>query len=45
MMRHPEASLNEIALSCGFGSSPAFSRAFRNWSGTSPRHFRQALGR
>lgn len=45
MMRHSEASLTEIALSCGFGSSSAFSRAFRNWSGTSPRHFRQALGR
>lgn len=42
MMRHSQASLTEIALSCGFGSSSAFSRTFGRWAGTSPRAFRQA---
>lgn len=44
MMRHSQASLTEIALSCGFGSSSSFSRAFAAWAGTSPRSFRRAVG-
>lgn len=44
MMRHSQASLTEIALSCGFGSSSAFSRSFRNWSRTTPRNFRRTMG-
>lgn len=44
MMRHSQASLTEIALACGFGSSSAFSRAFRNWAGTTPRNFRRSMG-
>lgn len=40
MICHSQASLTEIALSCGFGSSSAFSRAFRNWAGMGPRAFR-----
>jgi AraC-like DNA-binding protein len=43
MLRHSEASLTEIALACGFGSSSAFSRAFKKWSGTIPRDFRQSV--
>lgn len=42
MMRHSQASLTEIALACGFGSSSAFSRAFAGWAGASPRAFRKA---
>lgn len=42
MMRHSQASLTEIALSCGFGSSSAFSRTFARWAGQSPRAFRNA---
>lgn len=42
MMRHSQASLTEIALSCGFGSSSAFSRTFARWAGQSPRAFRDA---
>jgi len=41
MMRHSQASLTEVALSCGFGSSSAFSRAFAAWAGSSPRAFRK----
>ena len=40
MMKHSQATLTEIALACGFGSSATFSRAFRNWSGATPRSFR-----
>jgi AraC-like DNA-binding protein len=42
MMRHSQASLTEVALSCGFGSSSAFSRAFAAWAGSNPRAFRRA---
>lgn len=42
MICHSEASLTEIALSCGFGSSSAFSRAFRAWAGMCPREFRRS---
>lgn len=45
MMRHSEASLTDIALSCAFGSSSAFSRAFRSWAGTTPREFRRSLAK
>lgn len=41
MLRHSRASITDIALSCGFDSSSAFSRAFRNWSDTTPRAFRR----
>jgi AraC-like DNA-binding protein len=43
MMRHSQASLTEVALSCGFSSSSSFSRAFKHWAGTTPRAFRQAV--
>lgn len=41
MLRHSRASITDIALSCGFSSSATFSRAFRAWSQTTPRAFRQ----
>jgi len=43
MLHHSEASITDTALSCGFDSSSAFSRAFRNWSGMTPRKFRKSL--
>lgn len=43
MMRHSQASITEVALSCGFGSSSAFSRAFKNWSGKTPNSFRRSV--
>lgn len=45
MMRHSEASITDIALSCAFGSSSAFSRAFRSWAGVTPREFRRSLAK
>ena len=44
MMRHSEASLTQIALSCGFSSSATFSRAFKTWAGVTPRSFRKDSG-
>ncbi len=43
MLRHSRASITDIALSCGFGSSATFSRAFRNWSSATPRAFRKMI--
>ena len=43
MMRHSEARLTDIALSCAFDSSSAFSRAFRSWAGMTPRDFRRSV--
>ena len=45
MMRHSKASLTDIAISCGYGSSSAFTRAFRSWAGVNPRSFRQTFSR
>ncbi len=44
---HPESSLTEIALACGFASSSDFSRSFRAHFGVPPRlfdvqHYRQS---
>lgn len=43
MMQHSQATITEVALSCGFGSSSAFSRAFKNWAGRTPRAFRRSV--
>ena len=43
MMKHSEATLTDVALACGFSSSATFSRAFKNWSGTTPRSFRKSV--
>jgi AraC-like DNA-binding protein len=39
-----ETSLGEIATALGYADQTAFSRAFRLWSGTTPRAWRQAHG-
>lgn len=36
--------LEDVALRCGFANLPAFSRAFRRWTGTPPSRFRQTQG-
>ncbi len=36
-------SVAEVALEVGFSDSPAFSRAFRRWTGESPRAYRSRL--
>lgn len=40
-MHDRSMSLEQIALSCGFGSYPYFHRAFKHRFGTSPKLFRQ----
>lgn len=40
---HRQRSITEVAMDCGFGSSAHFSRAFKRYTGVSPRDFR-ALG-
>ena len=42
LLRYSEKSLTEIALDCGFSSSPTFSRAFRSGYDTSPSQFRKS---
>ena len=40
-LRDPEHSLGEIAFLLGFSDQSNFSRAFRRWTGMSPREFRK----
>ena len=35
------APLESVAMRCGFANLPAFSRAFRRWTGTPPSRFRR----
>jgi AraC-like DNA-binding protein len=41
-LRHSEQSITELALQLGYADETAFSRAFKRWSGKSPRAWRQA---
>lgn len=41
MLLSTQESIIEIALSCGFESQEAFTRAFRRWYGTPPARFRK----
>jgi AraC family transcriptional regulator len=41
MLLSADASVVEVALSCGFESQAAFTRAFRRWYGTPPARFRK----
>ncbi len=40
-LKTPNLSLSEIAFSLGFSDLSAFSRAFKRWSGVSPKAFRE----
>lgn len=42
-LANPAISVNEIAFLAGFSEPAAFSRAFRRWTGTSPREARRYL--
>jgi AraC-like DNA-binding protein len=45
LLRRRELGISEIAFALGFSGSPAFHRAFRRWTGSTPSEFRQlALG-
>ncbi len=41
-LRTPELSLDEVAEKTGFSEQSAFSRAFKNWTGTTPGAFRSS---
>ncbi|MDO8416721.1 MAG: AraC family transcriptional regulator ligand-binding domain-containing protein [Agitococcus sp.] len=41
-LKNMRLSLPEIALMLGFSEQSAFSRAFKEWSGQSPMHYRRA---
>jgi AraC-like DNA-binding protein len=41
-MKQRQLPLSEVALLLGYSELSAFSRAFRRWTGRSPRAFRSA---
>ena len=43
-LRHSQSSLLDIALSVGYQSEAAFSRAFKKWVGQTPMQYRKAKG-
>lgn len=45
MLRDDVHSLAEIAFLTGFSEQSAFNRAFKRWTGQTPAHYRQSLGR
>lgn len=44
LLRLPEHDISTITARLGYSETSAFSRAFRKWSGLSPRHWRQKAG-
>jgi len=42
-MRDPDVPLTDIAMCLGYSELSAFSRAFRSWTGMSPREYRSAI--
>ena len=42
-LRHGAQSITELALQLGYADESAFSRAFKRWSGVSPRAWRSAV--
>lgn len=40
-VRHGDMALTDVALALGYSEQSAFSRAFRAWTGMSPRRYRQ----
>lgn len=42
LLADPTRSVSEVATACGFAEASSFSRAYRRWTGTSPRGARRA---
>ena len=45
LLSDPDRSLSEVALSLNYADSSSFCRAFKRWSGQSPREWRQLQSR
>jgi AraC-like DNA-binding protein len=43
LMAAPDASIEEIALACGFLDNSGFYRALKRWTGMTPRAYRKSL--
>jgi AraC-like DNA-binding protein len=43
LMGAPDASIEEIAMACGFQDNSGFYRALKRWTGMTPRAFRRSL--
>lgn len=41
-LESPETSLDEIAEALGYGEQTSFGRAFKRWTGTTPKQYREA---
>jgi AraC-like DNA-binding protein len=42
LLRDPAQSIKEIAVALGFADTAAFVRAFKRWTGTTPKEYRRA---
>jgi AraC-like DNA-binding protein len=43
LLRRRELGISEVAFALGFSGSPAFHRAFRRWTGSTPSEFRERV--
>jgi AraC-like DNA-binding protein len=43
LLRDPARSIDEIAARLGYSDAANFTRAFRRWTGMTPRAFRRSI--